>query len=215
MFDPCPGGCLNDCEGCDDLECLDCAERAEDEGMAEGMARRGLLMPGLSVARNDTDEPQAVARPGSLEHFAAERARRDADGFEERGLPTGQGEAPGECTCRVHCPPGQNGKGTILEPSEMRLLFSQGSVACRFCDWTVTGTTAENIRALMEHAMTHERCPTPCQANPMDCPGPAEDGACLAPKTTKERGVLATVRRWWQRVIDRLTDDPWAGGRRF
>jgi predicted small metal-binding protein len=70
-----------------------------------------MLMPGLSEARNDTDEPIRVLSPGS--------------------------------------------------------------VSCR-CGWTVTGPLAEGIRALHEHATTAH--------------------------TTKERGVLATVRRWFRAI---------------
>ena len=78
MFDPCPGGCLNDFDEIDEKEA------AEEEAEAE------------------------------------ERARRDAE----------RGPGPADCAwgepfaCRVHCRPGQNGKGSILEPSELSGLFT-------------------------------------------------------------------------------------------
>jgi predicted small metal-binding protein len=121
MFDPCPGGCLND-------ELGDTHEHGA--GPCEPCG-------------------QPAPRPGSLEHFAAERARRDA----ERGgmLMPGLSEA----------------RNDTDEP--IRVL-SPGSVSCR-CGWTVTGLpVAEGIQALTEHATTAH--------------------------TTKERGVLATVRTW-------------------
>src|SRR5690606_6278162 len=37
----------------------------------------------------------------------------------------------------------------------------------------------EDLRT--DSAYTHGPCPPECGANPMDCPGPAADGACLSP----------------------------------
>lgn len=184
MFDPCPGGCLNDDDEIDEKEAAE--EEAEAEYLNGLLCRRHgvddcfcsgppdyTIALAAEYAPNPRPEGECPPpRPGSLEWFAEERARRDAE----------RGPGPADCAwgepfaCRVHCRPGQNGKGSILEPHELVEVFAPGS----------------------------RECPVQCRANPMDCPGPAADGSCLGPTTEKEqRVVLAAVRRWWRRYFHR------------
>lgn len=100
------------------------------------------------------------------------------------------------------CPPGVH-SGVVVDTEADRIVRNL----------QVGGLTEEAAIELRERFAAERRpCPTRCQANPMDCPGPAADGSCLGldsssePRllgtgyrttTEKESGVLATVRRWW------------------